>query len=268
MSWSEIIFKNEARRQELTRKIQQFDDALAGDFRATNKLATFLNENADQHFQMIEVDHTKTVKENANLLITQIQLIQSYLENVHDQLKQELDPDLFRRMSGLDMSFEAVMRGVLKAAHVAAITGVASTTGAAVGTVGIILVNRMLITRMASQINRIALSAVAGTIIGGIAGFAVDVVAGAIVGAKEKHELEKAIGEVDQELNEFLPVSHEYTDTVFEVLAQEKVWKEHQPNTLAVSSTLSEKELVLPEEKKPEEKNRHGSGSSSDSDSD
>ena len=240
MSWSDIIYHNDARRQELTRKIQQFDDAMGENFRATNKLATFLNEEAGQNIQMIEVDHAKTVKENANLLIAQVQLIQSYMEKVDDDLKQELDPDLYRKISDIDTSFEVTMRDVMDGAHV-----VASITGAVVSTVSVRMIARRLVTRIVSRIARLAASSVAGSIIGGIAGFAVDIVAGAIVGAKEKHELEKALGEVDQELDEFLPASQEYTDTVYEVLAEVRVWKKHHPNTLAVSSsamsTLPEK---------------------------
>ena len=73
---------------------------------------------------------------------------------------------------------------------------------------------------------RIAARAIAGAIAGGIAGLAVDVIAAAIAGAYERLDLQEII-ELNKQFDEFFPATQDYTDTVYEVLAEVKVWKRH-----------------------------------------
>lgn len=63
--------------------------------------------------------------------------------------------------------------------------------------------------------------------VGGIAGLAIDIIAAAIACAYERLDLQETIEQLDKQIDEFLPASQDYTDTVYEVLAEVKVWKRH-----------------------------------------
>ena len=104
---------------------------------------------------------------------------------------------------------------------IAGITGV--TVIAVVGK----LVATKLIRVVVSRLGRIAASAIAGAIARGIAGLAIDVIATAIAGAYERLDLQETIEQLDKQIDEFLPASQDYTDTVYEVIAEVKVWKRH-----------------------------------------
>lgn len=66
-------------------------------FRATNKLAEYLNEEIpDANISMISVDHTKSLRENGDKLVEQINEIDKRLDKIDDELKQELAPELYR----------------------------------------------------------------------------------------------------------------------------------------------------------------------------
>lgn len=196
---------------------------MAQNFRATNKLAEYLNkEIPSANISKISVDETKSLKENGEKLIKQIKEIDGWLDRIDEQLKQALDPKLYRELTNVDTSFEKRIQIGQNVGHVMA--GLVGTTVTAV--VGMI-VSKALVGRLTSAAARIVSSAVAGAIAGGIAGLAVDVIAAAIAGASEKHDLEKAIEDLNKNMDSFIPESEKYTDEIYLVLAEVKMWEKH-----------------------------------------
>ncbi len=225
MSWSDILYPgNPGRRADVVRKLQQLVDQIQENIRATNKLATYLNEKAHTNIPIIVYDTSLTLKQNADKLVDQVKLIQTAVESIKKQLKEKLEPDLYKKLFDVDTSLDDQLKIGEDVSHIFA--GILGAT-----TIGIVgkLVAESLVETIETSVVRIALSAVAGAIAGGIVGLAVDVIAGAIAGAYEKDDLESAIAQLEKEIDDFVPASQKYTDTVFEVLAYVKIWEDMHP---------------------------------------
>ena len=65
---------------------------------------------------------------------------------------------------------------------------------------------------------------------GGLAGIAVDVIIGSILGAVERDQLESALKSLQSQVEEFIPASEEYTDSIYQGMAQVKIWDKYHPN--------------------------------------
>lgn len=225
MSWSDILYPgNPERRADVVRKIQQLADQMQENFRATNKLAKYLNENCKQHIPTILYDTQKTMKQNADQLIDQVKKIQAVVKSIKEMLKKKLDPDLYKKLFDVNTSLDEKLKMGENISHVmAGILGITVT-----GVVGKLLAEGVF-EAIENSIVRIGASAVLGAIAGGVAGLAVDVIAGAIAGAYERDDLEKAIKELEEEIKQFIPASQTYTDSVLQVLAYIQMWEEQHP---------------------------------------
>jgi outer membrane lipoprotein SlyB len=140
-------------------------------------------------------------------------------------LKGKLDPDLYERLTNVDTSFEERIEISQKVGKV-----IAGITGATVSGVVGKMVAKRLTKVIVSKAGRIAASSLAGAIAGGIAGLAVDAIVGAITGAVERDELQGALTELQKMVTDFVPSSEEYSDTIYEVLAEVKIWERYHPN--------------------------------------
>ena len=107
MSWPDIIYPgNKEMRIQMVRKLQQLEDAMGSNFRKSNDLATFLNEKiTNANIPMIYVNSSGSLKDNANTLVNQINLIDAELEKIADELKGQLEPDLYKKLTNVDTSF-------------------------------------------------------------------------------------------------------------------------------------------------------------------
>ena len=101
-----------------------------------------------------------------------------------------------------------------------------STVGGVVGEV----VAKKLTKLVLSKAAKLAASAIAGAIAGALAGVAVDVIVGSILGAIERDQLESALKSLQTQVEEFIPASEVYTDTILLVMAQVKIWDKYHPN--------------------------------------
>ena len=227
MSWADIIYPgNREMRSAMVQKLTQLEDAMSFNFRASNKLAKYLNDTiANAALKMIYVDSTKPLKDNANTLVAQINAIDAQLDKIADELKEKLEPGLYEKLTNVDTSFEERIEISQKVGKI-----IAGITGATVSGVVGKMVAKRLTKVVASKVGRIAASSLAGAIAGGIAGMAVDVVVGAITGAVERDELEGALTDLQSMVNDFLPASEDYTDTIYEVLAEVKIWEKYHPD--------------------------------------
>lgn len=108
MSWADILYPgNESRRMAVVRKLQDLLDSMTGNFRATNKLVQYLNDNiTTTNLPKIYVDPTKSLRENADVLVNQINAIDAVLDKIDEELKKKLEPDLYETLTNVDTSFE------------------------------------------------------------------------------------------------------------------------------------------------------------------
>lgn len=108
MSWADILYPgNSERRAAIVRKLQDLLDSMAYNFRATNKLAQYLNDNiTTSSLTKIYVDSSKTLRDNADVLVKQINAIDAVLNNIDTELKKKLEPDLYEKLTNVDTSFE------------------------------------------------------------------------------------------------------------------------------------------------------------------
>ena len=226
MSWSDILYPgNEERRVAVVRKLQDLLDSMAGNFRATNKLVQYLNDNiTTSNLPKIYVDYSKTLRDNADVLLNQIKAIDAVLDKIDKELKKKLDPELYATLTNVDTSFEQKIEISQKVTDfVAGITG--ATVGGVVGEV----VAKKLTNLVMSKAAKLAASTIAGAVAGAIAGMAVDIIIGSIIGAVERDQLESALQELQAQVEEFIPASEEYTDNIFEVMATVKIWEKYNP---------------------------------------
>lgn len=227
MSWADIIYpENRDLRTKMVQKLQQLEDAMSFNFRASNKLARYLNETiVNCNLPNIYVDTSKSLKDNANTLVNQINAIDVQLDKIAEELKDKLDPDLYEKLTNVDTSFEDRIEISQKAGKI-----IAGITGATVSGVVGKIVAKKLTKVIASKVGRIAASSLAGAIAGGVAGLAVDVIVGAITGAVEKDKLQSALSDLQSMVTDFIPESENYTDTIYEVLAEVKIWEKYHPD--------------------------------------
>ena len=108
MSWSDILYPgNNDRREAIARKLQDLLDAMSYNFRATNKLVQYLNDNIiTTNLSKIYIDPTKSLRDNADVLVNQIRAIDVVLDAIDEKLKQKLEPELYKKLTNVDTSFE------------------------------------------------------------------------------------------------------------------------------------------------------------------
>jgi translation initiation factor 1 (eIF-1/SUI1) len=174
---------------------------------------------------MITVESSKSLKENANTLVGQINLIDVQVEKIAEELKKKLAPDLYEKLTNVDTSFEERIEISQKVGKI-----LAGITGATVSGVVGKLMAKKLTKVIASKAGRIAASSLAGAIAGALAGVAVDVIVGSITGAVERDELQSALSDLETMVKDFIPDSEVYSDTIYEVLAEVKIYEKYHPN--------------------------------------
>jgi gas vesicle protein len=221
MSFGDILYPgNPKRRQEVISKVQEMYDAMHGNFRATNKLIDYLNRNIKgTNLTHVSVHEHSTFKENAQVLQERVADIQTVIKKIDADIGKDLDPVLYKKLKDEDTSFEdkflIAEKVTTVVSAVASVTTMVVVTKLATIDFGEILFRSLL--------NFLAESAV-GAIAGALVGAAIDLIVGAISGAVERHKLDKTISELDEALKEFVPASEDYTDSIYEVLAEVKIF--------------------------------------------
>jgi chaperonin cofactor prefoldin len=222
VSWADFFYDNPDRKKRVIAGLQTLYDAMKDNFRATNKFINFWNKNHPNKLERIIFDDRKTFKENGELLTKRMDEIKKEEEKLDDQLKKELDPDLYKMLQDADFgSYERHLKTYFTAARV----GLSTIAGGVV----LCLVSKALTKTfqkaMSEMTTRIFFSTFAGVAAGAIFGTAIDIVIGAIFGACERAKLEKFLKEMDEVLAKFLPLSEDYKDSIDQILATVKVYE-------------------------------------------
>jgi uncharacterized membrane protein YdfJ with MMPL/SSD domain len=211
---------NPKRRAKVIQLTQSMYDYMQANFRATNRLTDFLNENVDgTSFDHIAVDEDKSLKDNSNLLIGRIEAAQDIIEKIDKELAAKLDPTLYRNLTNVDLSFQDRMETAQKATHV--VTGVVITVAAIA--VCVAIASGGILAPVVAVLGALATSAIATAIISIIGGLGIGMIVGAITGAIERDQLEDAITQLETQLEQFKPASLKYTENIYEVLSELKM---------------------------------------------
>ena len=220
-SLSDLFYPgNPERRREVVKLSQKLYDAMKANFRATNRLADYLNEHlTEASFTSISVDEKKTIKENSEILQTRIRQIQAIVEKIDKMLAAKLDPALYRQLSDKNLTFDDRVETASKVLHVVA--GVVATAAAIAVIVAI--ASGGFLAPVVAVLGLIGTSAIASVVVGAVGGFVLDAIFSAITGAIERDKLETAISNLTAACDEFIPASEKYTDDIYEVLAEVKM---------------------------------------------
>ncbi|KAK1138226.1 single-pass membrane and coiled-coil domain-containing protein 3-like [Acipenser oxyrinchus oxyrinchus] len=221
MSWKDIFYPNNPKyRDEIIRMTQELESLMENNFRATNRLSKLFNEEFSTSLREIKVDRSKSIKENCYTLIGAIREIQNEVAKIDEELKEKLEPDLYKKLSDLSVPITDRIQIASKV-----LIGSIGILGAAASVALISLISKgVILTRVVSSVGKIATSVV-GSIGLGVVMLGVDMIASAILGAIERDHLEKVIEEYNLALLDFKPASEEYQDHIFEVWAEVKHYK-------------------------------------------
>ena len=220
MSWSDIFYPgNPGRRQEVARLFQEILSDMKDNFYATNKMIALINKEMNGNLDEIYLNRSGTIKENCDILINAMHIIQKYVEKINQKLSEQLEPDLYKElkkaMESTDMKFKEKVAIIKKASTaIVAIGGtIASVAMVAMIQYGIIF------TAMVAKIGMVATS-VLGSV--GVAVFAlgVDMIVSAIIGGKERDKLREQIDQLTRIKEKFEPATREYTSTLYKAIAR------------------------------------------------
>jgi hypothetical protein len=215
MSFGDLFFPgNPARRTHITALSTKIKTYMELNFDSTNALIDLMNKHAtpSPNLQHISVDQSKTLKSNAQVLISAIENIQRCVEIYDKRLADSLDPALYRKLNDPDRSFEDV---IAKAKQAVSITIGAISTFASIAIILAIKKGTFLVT-LATKITKVGATAVAGLVLGVLA-LGVDAIVSAILGSIERDKLNDTIDNLQSTLDEFEPASRDYNRTITRV---------------------------------------------------
>ena len=215
MSFADLLFPgNPGRRVQVTALSTKIKTYMELNFDATNALIDLLNKHVtpSPNLGHINVNQGDTIKENAQALINMMDKIQKIVDDYDQTLADTLDPELYRKLSDPDLSFQQV---IANAKHAITITLGIIATVASIAIIVAIRNGKFLVT-LATKITKVGASALAGVLLGVLA-LGVDVILSAILGRVEKDKLNDAIDDLQKTLDDFEPASREYNRTITRV---------------------------------------------------
>ncbi len=99
MSLSDLLYpRNPERRENVIRKSQELIDLMKDNFDVTNDLTEIVNKHLYSSFSPITLDEKATVKQNCDVMIERVNQIQAKVEEVDEELKKKLDPNLYESL--------------------------------------------------------------------------------------------------------------------------------------------------------------------------
>lgn len=180
---------------------------MKANFRATNVLSEFMNAHvAEAPFLPISVDDTQTIKYNSDILCQRIKENQEIVEKIDKKLSEDLDPNLYRQLTKLDLPYED---RVQTASNVVYIAGTVSTATAVA--VCVALASEHIFGSVVLVLKVVATTAIANVLVSALGGLAFDAIFQAITGSTEQEE---SIRHLESACENFIPASERYMDNI------------------------------------------------------
>lgn len=209
MSWSDVFFPdNPAKREEVIRRNQELRELMKNNFRATNQLIEVLDKHLGLSFSPISLNNKATIKENCEVMIQRMHEIQAEVKKIDEKLKEKLEPDLYEKLKTLSPSvkdfktIQLILSGSLGVLSFVSITVVCHLVKS-----GRIFAN---VISTCAKVSAGVFSSLGLAVLF----MGVDMMIQAILGAKERDQLEQALEEYKKALDEFRPASEKFQDKI------------------------------------------------------
>lgn len=206
------------KREKIIRLNESLITYMEGNFYATNKLSGVCNTYMGTRFSDISIRRESSVKDNCNRLIERIHEIQGEIEKLNAKLKEELSPDIYYKLQDENLSLNDRLKAAYKY-----ISGSLRITAS----ISYILTGCFIISALCSVCSILTVIAVSvvGVVLVGALFIGVDMVISAILGARERDQLDSTIAEYEKCLDEFKPASRQYQTQIQRVmfLVEEKL---------------------------------------------
>lgn len=223
MAFSGIFYPGNAKkREEVIAKVQRVYVLMEENFRATDRLITFLNGHIDPspNIGQISVDKEATFAVNANTLINKMHEVQGQVDTLQKGLKDKLDPDVYEKLTSNDTDFRGKLDLFKNLKR-----GIAITEALISSVAGFIVIQQVVLAArflaVIAGLSEIAVASFAGVVAGLFvagAAIAIDAIISAIIGAVERSKLNSMLDELNGVLGKFEKPSEAYTQNIFEVL--------------------------------------------------
>ncbi|XP_074836698.1 single-pass membrane and coiled-coil domain-containing protein 3-like [Carettochelys insculpta] len=217
MSWSDILYPdNPARREKVVRLHQELLNSMELNFDATNELIGMLNKHWHCGLCPIKMKTSDTIQENCDLLLAAMTSIQGELKAIDEKLRSCLEPDLYRKLHDFQEMDQSKMK-ILRTATQVARGAIGITAAAIIIKVGLSALASRVLSNVMMIVARVGII-LGGIVVSAILGVGIDLIISAILGAKERKDLEEKIRELQEIVDEFKPASKEYSKAIMKVM--------------------------------------------------
>uniref|UniRef100_A0A8C1M2D3 Uncharacterized protein n=1 Tax=Cyprinus carpio TaxID=7962 RepID=A0A8C1M2D3_CYPCA len=209
MSWSDVFFPdNPAKREEVIRRNQELRELMKNNFRATNQLIEVLDKHLGLSFSRIYLNNNATIKENCEVMIQRMHEIQAEVKKIDEKLKEKLEPHLYEKLKTLSLSVEDLKQiKLILSGSLGALSFVSFTV------VGYLIKSGRILANIISTCKKVCAGVVSSLALG-VLFMGVDMMISAILGAKERDQLEQVLEEYKKALDEFRPASEKFQDNI------------------------------------------------------
>lgn len=205
MSFSDLFFSdNPGRREKCIRLSQEIYDAMKNNFVATNDLIEIMRNKIGVSCVTLTFDDRKTIKDNANALISKVHEIQRCLDDKLDEYKRRIEPHIYMKLLNENIELTEKLKYIKQGAK-----------GLELVLTPIVIIRAIyqtarLVTKTVSSVAKVWF----GTMVIGVLILGIDIFASVIVGLKERSNLENTIHELQLVVDEFVPASRKYTKEI------------------------------------------------------
>ncbi|XP_058632651.1 single-pass membrane and coiled-coil domain-containing protein 3-like [Onychostoma macrolepis] len=208
--WSDIFYpENPKRKEQLIRRSQEIQDLMKNNFRATNQLIDAMNKYLSCSFEHITLNESATLRENCDVMIGCMNMIQAEVEKIDKKLKEKLEPTLYKKLRKVSSLSSVDFKAISNA--FAIVCGIGSLGSAVL--FGCLLKNGTILANITSKFVKIGATALAGVVLA-VVFLGIDMIVEAIIGKIEGDQLQAELEKYDRALAEFRPASEQYQDNI------------------------------------------------------
>ncbi|XP_043923868.1 single-pass membrane and coiled-coil domain-containing protein 3-like [Protopterus annectens] len=207
MALSDLMFRDNEKNRDLAIRLhQEIVLCIERNFNTTNKVSDICNKYLNTSFEHIKMNTSDKIEENCNILNTQISSIQKCLIKMDQELKDALEPEVYRLLCDVSVSVSEKQLALSK--HMKKIERIGHISSVIAVTV-IWPVLSVILCKTVENINKVAaccFGALPVTLFFG----AIAILISYFAGKKEREVLDKAIKEYKEVLSHLNPNTERY----------------------------------------------------------